>query len=81
MNQIKQVTREVLYNLRYLRLLLVSLVTLNALKAGFGIFSPQRDVMECIVAERRILANRCKILPTFSIIFRFVIPNNIKYNG
>jgi len=55
----------------YSCLQLISLVTLNALNAGFGKFSPQGGVMQCIVGERRIIANRCKIVPTFSYYIQF----------
>ena len=44
---------------------------------GFGLSSPQRDVMQCIVGERRIIAKKYLL---FRIILRFVTPNNIKYN-
>ena len=43
-----------LYNLLNNLLLVALLVSLKGLKAGFGLLSPRRDVMQCIVGEMRI---------------------------
>ena len=48
---------------------------------GFGLSSPQRDVMQCILGEIRCYRKTLKYYLLFRIKFRFVIPNNIKYNG